>query len=120
VAATVSFALALAASVAWMLVPASTSVSTVASTSGVQHGPTVTHETLVAATGWRVLWVLAVPVAIAGIGLAARRRWALMPGAVLLWLFVVATGFSIGLSYLPAAAAMVVAAAISVSESGAT
>ena len=71
--------------------------------------------TLIAENGAWVILLLCVPVALAVLGLvgAARRRRALVwvPAAVLL-VFVLLGGFSIGLLYLPAALALLVAAGL--------
>lgn len=74
-------------------------------------------RTLLEVNGPGVLGVLAVPVVLAGLPLAlARHRrlsWAARGvAAVLLLGYVVVTGFSIGLTYAPAALVMLLAAAI--------
>jgi hypothetical protein len=111
VAAAASVVLAIAASTVWLVAPAYSSV-TVRASATASARMTEVHRTLAAVNGWRVVWFLAIPVVAAGLGLAVRRRWALIPAATLLWLFVLATGFSIGLFYVPAAGAMIVAAAL--------
>jgi len=121
VASALSCVLAAAASAFWLVVPAYTTARSLAVTasSGVpasSEGMTEIHRSLVAVNGWRVAWFLAIPVVIACVGFAVRRRFALIPAAVLLWLFVLATGFSIGLLYVPAAGAMAVAAVTAATE----
>jgi hypothetical protein len=118
-AAAGSFGLAVLATLVWLFLPALTTGTTVWSTDGRSHSAVV-RQTLVEAVGWQVVRFLAVPVVVAGLGLAIRRRWALIPAAAVLWLFVLVTGFSIGLFYLPAAVAMAAAAAISAAETPAT
>ena len=115
VAGAASLVLAAAASTVWLVVPAYNSVTVSASTTAPARATEI-HRTLVAVYGWHVAWFLAIPVAVAGLGLAVRRPWALIPAATLLWLFVLATGFSIGLLYLPAAGAMIVAAVLATAE----
>lgn len=66
--------------------------------------------TLLDANGPHVLWLLAAPPAIALVALVTRRRIARTLAAVVLVLFVVITGFSIGYAYLPSAIVMVIAA----------
>jgi hypothetical protein len=69
--------------------------------------------TLVKANGVRVLGVLALPVLVAGVGLVAvrrRRRGMLLVVMVALVAFCVLALASVGLFYLPAAVALVIAA----------
>ena len=101
-------------SVAWLVVPAGRSTSTTLGSDGTVVTETAQH-TLLASEGAGVLVPLAVPVLIAAAGVVAPRsrrirgvRLAL--GGVLLAACVVA-GFSIGLPYLPAAVALLVAGA---------
>lgn len=72
-------------------------------------------ETLLADGGWPRTAFLLAPAAISAVPLALSHtrlgRPASVVAAVLTWLFVIATGFSIGLLYVPAAVALVVAAA---------
>ena len=119
VAGAASLVLAAAASTVWLVVPAYTAVTVSASTTAPAR-TTEIHQTLLAVNGWRVTWFLAIPVVIAAFAVAVRRRWALIPAATLLWLFVLATGFSIGLLYLPAAGAMIVAAVLETTDKART
>lgn len=77
------------------------------------------RETLLAEGGWPRTAFLLAPAAISAVPLALARtrlgRPASVVAAVLTWLFVIATGFSIGLLYVPVAVALVVAAAIDAS-----
>ena len=69
-------------------------------------------KSLVEANGMSVLGVLVVPVLLAGVGLVAvrrRHRGVLMVGMVALVAFCVLALASVGLFYLPAAAALVIA-----------
>ena len=69
-------------------------------------------ESLVEANGMSVLGVLAVPVGLAGVGLVAvsrRRRLILVVVMVALVVFCVLALASVGLFYLPAAVALVIA-----------
>jgi hypothetical protein len=70
--------------------------------------------TLPESDGWDVLAVLAIPVVIAGaplmLGSTRLRRPALVVSSLLLLAFAALGAASIGLFYLPAAAAMVIAA----------
>jgi hypothetical protein len=72
--------------------------------------------TLPESDGWDVLAVLAIPVVIAGaplmLGSTRLRRPALVVSSLLLLAFAVLGAASIGLFYLPAAAAMVIAAVL--------
>jgi hypothetical protein len=72
--------------------------------------------TLPESDGWDVLAVLAIPVVIAGAPLMLEstrlRRPALVVSSVLLLAFAALGAASIGLFYLPAAAAMVIAAVL--------
>jgi hypothetical protein len=82
-------------------------------------GPTETTtfcRSFFAVNGWRALSAVLLPVVLAGLGVVgARAGWrkAQWLGAVLLVAFCLLTGFSVGLFYMPAAAALVVAAATS-------
>lgn len=71
-----------------------------------------TCASLLELNGPGVLWVLILPVALAGAavwGAGGRRRWLLAAATVALAAFSVLGGFSVGLAYLPAVAALVVA-----------
>ncbi|MFZ5850447.1 MAG: hypothetical protein ACOYY2_03510 [Actinomycetota bacterium] len=71
-----------------------------------------TCASLLEINGFRVLWVLILPVALAGVAVLAagwRRRWLLAAATVGLAAFSVLGGFSVGLAYLPAAAALLLA-----------
>lgn len=114
-----SLVLAAAASTVWLLAPAHNSVTVSASTTGPAQATEI-HRTLLAVYGWHVAWFLAIPVVVAAFALVARRGWALIPAAALLWLFVLATGFSIGLLYVPAAGAMIVAALLETTDNART
>lgn len=110
--ASASFALATSASLLLLVVP-SYSGSECESTF---HGPTATthcsstHATLIEENGTvGVLILLAVPVVLTAGGLIASRC-ARTGAAVLLCMFVLITGFSIGAAYLPCAFAAVLAA----------
>lgn len=109
-----AFVLALAASVALLVVPTYTTeclgVAEYGGSEGTQCPEGTTHETLLAASGPHVLWLLAAPPMAVLVALIARRRIARVLAAVLLVMFVLITGFSIGDLYLPAAIAMAVSA----------
>ena len=88
--------------------------SAVTSTGGVTM--TETSASLIEENGWWVVGLLCVPVALAVFGLycAVRRRRVLLWAAGLVVLgFVVISGFTIGMWYLPAALALLVAAGLS-------
>ena len=126
--AVLAFALAAGGSAVLLFVPvyegrqASTRVTAPSCDGGQPPALPVTQQrsvgrTLLEVNGPRVLGVLAVPMVLAGLPLAfARYRrlgWAARGmAAVLLLGYVVATGFSIGLAYVPAALVMLLAAAI--------
>ncbi len=113
-----SLVLALLASGVLLVVPPYTGVSaSEAFTPGgavVQRTNEIRRATLVEVNGPRVLRVLAVPVVLAALPLAANwtrlRTAARALAALLLTGFALVTGFSIGLFYLPTAGAMVAAA----------
>lgn len=94
-------------------------VATATPSGGPAGQPTRTAASLIAVNGWWVLSLLLVPVVLSALGLLAATvvRHKPRPAAVLLWLsavlllgFCAAGAFSIGLSYLPAAAALLAAA----------
>ena len=117
-----SLVLALLASGVLLVVPTYTGVrasvrASEAVTPGgavVQRTNEIRRATLVEVNGPRVLRVLAVPVVLAALPLAANwtrlRTAARALAALLLTGFALVTGFSIGLFYLPTAGAMVAAA----------
>jgi hypothetical protein len=108
-AATVAVALA-AAATAWLLLwPCSYS--------GARSHPdgttTQTCTSLVAVNGWRVAWLLAIPVAITALGLLSAirgRRAITLTLALLMLASCVVAILSIGIFYLPSAVALLVAA----------
>jgi hypothetical protein len=115
-----SFVLALIASLVLLLAPLGNEVGSTASTpaaSGRAGSPTepearVTHPSLLESQGWSVAVPLSVPVVLTGFGVvAARRGWrpALIVVAALLGAGIVLGALSIGVYYLPAEAAMIVA-----------
>jgi hypothetical protein len=112
VAGAVSLGLAVAASAALAVLPTGSKVAAVRP--GEPMGEVVTRESLLEHEGPSVLGVLAVPVLAAAVGVAAGRgpdqRRARTLSAVLLWVFSVLGAMSIGIFYVPAAAAMTVAA----------
>ncbi len=113
-AALVALLLTVAAGVFLVFYPAYQGVSGGASSSGVVTSSSQS-ATLIAVNGFGIVVALCVPIALAALGLlaAARRRRVLVwvPGAVLLG-FVVLTGFTIGLFYLPAAIALLLSAGL--------
>jgi hypothetical protein len=119
--AAVSLVLALGASLVLLFAPLGTSVEATASSPaspGVPVGAPqpetrVTHPSLIEIQGWSVAVPLAIPVALAGMGVvAARFRWrpAIVALAVVVGAFVVLGALSVGVFYLPAEVAMIVAA----------
>ena len=75
----------------------------------------LSSQSLVESEGWGILWVLLLPVGIAVAGLMASfgRRW---PSTVLLYLttvlltgFALVGGYTVGLFYIPAAGALLLA-----------
>ena len=105
--------LAVAATVALLVVPTGREASGGGSPAGVTASGT-RSSTLVQSDGWTVLLPLAVPVLLAAAPTVLRRprarRAALLAAGVLLPVFVILAAASIGLFYAPAALAMVVAA----------
>jgi hypothetical protein len=74
--------------------------------------PEVTHPSLLAHEGWKVALPLSVPVLLGGAGLWAARRHVrplLVAVAVVLGAFVALGALSVGIYYLPAEVAMIVA-----------
>ena len=113
--ALIALALALAAGLWLAFYPdLYSSVSETASSTGVtteQSG----HASLIDENGNWVIALLAVPVALTGLGVlgAARRNRILVWGAAwVLLAFSLISGFSIGLFYAPSAVALLVAAAL--------
>ena len=103
--------------VAALVVPAYSSSST-RSVGTTGHGETIqvtstSHETVVAANGAGVLLILAIPVSIAIVGLLGARgvlpRGFLVAACVLLWIWTMISMLTVGIFYLPAAAALTVA-----------
>ncbi|HKE73332.1 MAG TPA: hypothetical protein VKB57_06940 [Acidimicrobiales bacterium] len=110
-----ALAWAVAIGVAWLMVPAGTSTSTAVSSDGTVVTET-SHPTLLASEGAGVLVPLAVPVVVAGAAVAAgRSRRArgvrLAAGGLLLAGCLVAL-LSVGLFYVPAGVALVVAGSL--------
>ena len=111
-AALVALLLAFAAGLFLALYPVYQGVSVTGSSSGVV---TSSREsaTLITENGLGAVVLLCIPIVLAALGLpaAARRRRVLVwvPGGVLLG-FVVLSGFTIGLFYLPAAIALLLSA----------
>jgi len=97
---------ALLASVYFLVVPSYTSVTFSEDSAGVPTN-VESHQTLLQVNGPAVLLPLAVPVLLAAIPHAfAGRRWSgaiTSAMAMLLSAFVLVTGFSIGIAYLPSA-----------------
>lgn len=111
--ATVAALVLSVASVLYLLIaPAYSGISTYQDTDGVTR-MTTTSMSLLEANGWRLLIPVLVPVAICAFAVLARKsdqaRGFRVTATVLLWAFVVLTGFSIGMLYLPSALAMTVA-----------
>ena len=91
-------------------VPSSATTSEQPSTSQT----TVSYVSRLEEQGWSVAIPLSIPVVVAGAGLlAGAKRWrkGLVGAAVLLGAWVVVAAASVGLYYLPAQGAMIVAAA---------
>jgi hypothetical protein len=109
----ISFLLAVAASIAWLIVPAYTghrSYVTESRYGGRQAHISQTHATLIEVNGPGVLVPLAFPVLVALTPLVFRQRGLRIGAAAVLGAFAIVTGFSIGLFYWPSAAAMLGAA----------
>lgn len=113
------FGAALFASASMIVLPTYTTVSVSESTdSSGGFGPVVeeTRQTLLEANGPQVLGPLSAPIAFAAVPLAfPRNRWRRViqaTAATLVSTFVVITGFSIGMAYLPSAVLLFAAAAL--------
>ena len=123
-AAILALTLALTAAVALIALPCFQMVqSGSASLGGVSEGPEVIRRqcrSLLEASGYRVLYLLLVPVFLAALYLlSALMRWKLA-GTLLVFLlgvFVLITGFSIGIFFAPAALAATVSLAMLLSSS---
>lgn len=120
------FGAALFASASMIVLPAYTTVSVSESSDpsgGVRPVVEETRQTLLEVNGPQVLVPLAVPVALAAVPLAfPRSRWRRViqaTAATLVSTFVVITGFSIGMAYLPSAVLLFVAAALGTGDRGA-
>jgi hypothetical protein len=107
--------LAVVATVVLLVVPTGREESISTGPSGVTIRSS-RSTTLVQSDGLDVLVLLAIPVVLTGLPLVFRRpRWrrvALLAASVLLLVLVVLGAASIGLFYLPAAVAMVIAAVV--------
>jgi bacteriorhodopsin len=100
-----AFALSLAGVVFLLAVPTSTLLSVDS------LGNTSTHHLRVwQSEGWSVLWLLSVPLILPAIALLANRREVTIVAAALLTVGVVLAAMSIGIFFLPAAVALVLAA----------
>jgi hypothetical protein len=75
--------------------------------------PVERRVTLVQYEGWSVLWVLLPPILIPAVALLTARRWIVLSLGVLYLLLTTLAGASVGLLYMPAAIALVVAGAMS-------
>jgi hypothetical protein len=75
-------------------------------------GTRPTRATLVEVNGGWVAIPVLFPVAIALLPVVFRQRWVRIAAAVVLWVFAFLAGMSIGLFYVPAAVAMLVAAMV--------
>lgn len=102
---------------ALLVLPLGTTTTTTTTASSDRSVSRVERHTLVDREGIAGLAATAIPLAVAAVGVAAvgrrRERGALVTTMVLLWVWVVLTGFSIGLFYLPAAVASCFAVAAS-------
>lgn len=115
--AVAAFALALTASLVLLFAPLGTEVQAAAPRPNGSSGmagedATVRHPSLLEIQGWSVAVPLSAPVLIAGAGVLATRhgsRRSLVVIAFLLGAFVVLGALSIGVFYVPAAVAAVVA-----------
>jgi MFS family permease len=116
--AVAGFLLALAATLVMLLGPLNTQEETTTIPSSPSSGHTelveskVTHPSLLETEGWSVALPLSVPVLLTVGGLMAARfgvRSVLVVAAVLLAAFVVLGALSVGIYYLPAEVAMIVA-----------
>jgi hypothetical protein len=111
---TLSFALALAAMAALLVIPFYDGVTASSAVSGGEARPAVARPaTLVEVNGPWVVWLLAAPVLVAGAPLALGGTGAWRPACVVAALLLVGLSalgaFSIGLYYLPSALAMAAA-----------
>ena len=70
------------------------------------------HLTLVEAEGWQVLWVLLPPILIPALALTTTRRWLVLSAGALYLLLTLPAAASVGLFYVPAAVALIVAGAL--------
>jgi hypothetical protein len=115
--------LAVVTAVVLLVVPTGREESVSVSSSG-EATRSSRSTTLVQSEGWNALVPLAVPVVLAGVPPAfRRRRWrgvALVAASVLLLAFVVLSAASIGLFYLPVAGAMASAAILDGRRGGAS
>jgi len=114
VALRAAFLLALVSSLLLLVVPTYSGLSESASATGGARVTTMMRGTLLQANGLWVLVPLSLPVVLTAAGLAARssaqRRSVIGSAAALLTAFVLLAAFSIGLAYLPSAAALWLAA----------
>ncbi|HLH18713.1 MAG TPA: hypothetical protein VKX45_15950 [Bryobacteraceae bacterium] len=76
------------------------------------EGGQVIHSTLIDVNGSWVVGLLGIPIMISAVPLMIPTRQALVAATALLWAFVVVGSFSVGLFYIPAAVAMLLAAGV--------
>jgi hypothetical protein len=108
----ISFVLAVAASLTFLLAPVGTKVEAVPAGEDQDVGK-VSHTNMLQTEGWSVAIPLSVGMVIAAIPLVARRRWRRLVrtvSAVPLGAYVLLGIFSVGLFFVPAWTAMIVAA----------
>ncbi len=73
-------------------------------------GERPTHSTLMHVNGPWVIVPVMFPVLVVLVPLVVRRKWSRIVAAIVIGAFVLISGFSIGMFYLPAAIAMLLAA----------
>ena len=112
----VAVGLAFAASVYWAFAPTNTVSTCSTAAQRDLFECSSTSETLLQSEGGSVIWLLAVPVAlaaaIAALVAVRRARWLAWVLALVFWVACLVSLASIGLFYVPAAVASVVAVAV--------
>jgi hypothetical protein len=96
----VSFGLAIAAAIFLLVWPVYSGFD----------GERPTHSTLLRVNGPWVIVPVMFPVLVVLVPLVVRRKWSRIVAAIVISAFVLISGFSIGMFYLPAASLMLIAA----------
>ena len=76
------------------------------------NGERPTHATLQQINGWWAVVPVMFPVVVAPVPVVVRRQWVRIVAAIVMGAFVLISGFSIGMFYLPAGVLMLLTACV--------